>query len=368
MSKIQVFQNRYGWLDLSRGFLMCLVFLYHSEVFYGHEHLWSWLFAPIFLTGFFFVSGYLFTSDWKKLPVMKKWKQVVRGILIPYMIFMLAFLLPKLVLLHYDWRESVQDIFLLRASWFVIAVGVLQILYAVTLKYCNKVNTFVIASILYGLIGYGCILLYRDLPDWYKENALLYSSAMPGCMPACVNLVFLSSPFFSLGILYRKYEDKLKLNANAIMGFAILAIYLGAIILDHNTLSTGFTFASCSSDNLFLVIVYFLLAMATIIMLCKKIDTIKPLNYIGENTLLFYYFNILMLRVAGIVYDKGVAIAHLNGVKDSLGYGNKIIVTLIAIACTFPVVWFINKYLPLLTGKREAYNNISKKLGLNINW
>ena len=27
-------KEREGWLDLSRGFLMCLVFLYHSTSFY----------------------------------------------------------------------------------------------------------------------------------------------------------------------------------------------------------------------------------------------------------------------------------------------------------------------------------------------
>ena len=45
---------------------MCLVFLYHSEVFYGKSHLWSWLFTPIFLSAFFFVSGYLFSSNWEE--------------------------------------------------------------------------------------------------------------------------------------------------------------------------------------------------------------------------------------------------------------------------------------------------------------
>lgn len=197
---------------------MCLVFLYHSEVFYGNGHLWSWLFSPIFLSGFFFVSGYLFTSDWGKVTIKGKWLQVVRGILIPYFLFMVAFFLPKLVLLHYDGKESIIDIVLLRASWFVIAIGVLQLLYAFTLKFCKKASAFVLASVLYSLIGFACVLLYRDLPEWYKSSALLHSSAMPGCMPACLNLAFLASPFFSLGMLYRKYEDGLKLNANLILG------------------------------------------------------------------------------------------------------------------------------------------------------
>ena len=359
---------RYGWLDLSRGVLMCLVFLYHSEVFYGKGHLWSWLFNPIFLSGFFFVSGYLFTSNWNKVTIKGKWLQVVRGILIPYFLFMSAFILPKLLLLHYDAKESIMDIFLLRASWFVIAIGVLQLLYAFTLKYCRKVQIFIIVSILYSLIGFACVVLYRNLPEWYKSNPILHSSAMPGCMPACLNLAFLASPFFSLGLLYRKFEDKLKMNANLLLGGALLVVYLIVVVCDHNTIGTSFNYASCSSNNYLMNMLYFLVAIAALITICKKIDTIRPLNYIGKNTLLFYYFNVLMLRIAGMVYDKVFALAHLSSVKETLGYGNYIIVTIMAVVGTFPLVWFINKYLPLLTGRKDAYINISKKLKININW
>lgn len=148
----------------------------------------------------------------------------------------------------------------------------------------------------------------------------------------------------------------------------MLAVYVIAVVCDHITIGTSFNYASCSCNNYLMNMLYFLIAMAALITTSKKIDTIKPLNYIGENTLLFYYFNVLMLRVAGMVYDKGLALAHLSSVKESLGYGNYIIVTILAVAGTFPLVWFINKFIPLLTGRKDAYINITKKLKLNINW
>ncbi len=360
--------SRKGWLDLCRGILMCLVFLYHSEVFYGKGHLLAWTFSPIFLTGFFFISGYLFTSDWEKVNIRSKWMQVLRGILIPYIIFMLAFLLPKLVLLNYDWRVSISDIFLLRASWFVIAIGVLQILYAITIKIVRNMSQFLLCSIAFTLIGYGFIMLYRNLPDWISSSLILHSKSMPGCLPACVNLAFMASPFFSLGIVYRKYENKIKLNANLVGGIVIFIVYLIIVCLDHSLLQTSFTFASCESSNYLLMILYFIIAMSSLIMVCKKIDTIKPLNYIGENTLLFYYFNILMLRIAGMFYNKFIVLANLNSFKENIGYGNYIIVTFLAISGTFPIVWFINKYMPLLTGNKASFNKLSKKLRLNIKW
>ena len=363
-----LYNGRKGWVDQSRGLLMCLVFLYHSEVFYGKEHLIAWVFSPIFLSGFFFISGYLFTSDWEKVNILQKWMQVLRVILIPYVIFMAAFLLPKLILLNYDWRVTLCDIFLLRASWFVIAIGVLQMLYAITIKtICNTLQ-FLLYSIVFTLIGYGFIVLYRDIPDWISLNPILHSSSMPGCLPACVNLAFMASPFFSLGILYRKYENKIRLSANLVWGIVVFLIYVVIVCLDHYTIHTSFTFASCSSSNYLLMIFYFTIAMSSLIMICKKVDTIKPLNYIGENTLLFYYFNILMLRVAGMFYNKFIVMANLTHYKENIGYGNYIIVTFLAIIGTFPIVWFINKYMPLLTGNKATFNKLSKKIGLNINW
>lgn len=66
---------------------MFLVVLYHSEVYYGFGHSWSWIFEPFFLSGFFFISGYFFTRDITKVDFMSKFKQVFRAIIVPYFIF-----------------------------------------------------------------------------------------------------------------------------------------------------------------------------------------------------------------------------------------------------------------------------------------
>jgi len=39
-----------------------------------------------------------------------------------------------------------------------------------------------------------------------------------------------------------------------------------------------------------------------------------------------------------------------------------IIGALIAVALTFPMVMFINRYLPVLSGQKEAFNRISRAL------
>lgn len=43
-----VASQRYDWADFMKGVLMFLVILYHSEVYYGPGHTWSWVFEPFF--------------------------------------------------------------------------------------------------------------------------------------------------------------------------------------------------------------------------------------------------------------------------------------------------------------------------------
>lgn len=83
MNKSKVLTERKDWIDWTRGVLMFLVFVYHSEVYYGGGHTWSWTFTPFFLTGFFFISGYLFCKDIIAVSLVKKFKSVIKGILIP---------------------------------------------------------------------------------------------------------------------------------------------------------------------------------------------------------------------------------------------------------------------------------------------
>lgn len=360
--------NRQGWIDSIRGILMILVYLYHSDVFYGKGHIYSWIYEPIFLSGFFFVSGFLFISNWKKNNLNNKIKQVIRGILIPYILFMLAFLLPKIILLNYNWKETLSDILLLRASWFVISIGGLQLLYSVSIKYAKTVSNFIMISFIYAIIGYLCVLLYRNLPEWYINQPFLYSNAMPGCMPACINLTFLASPFFSLGILYRHYENKFSLGPNLKVGILLGGAYFILIVIDHLYLSSSLSFASCVSNNPILIILYFCLSMSSLIMICKALSCNSFLEYIGSNTLIFYYLNILCLRISGMLYNKCFELLNLQNARIPFEYINNIMVTLLAIIITFPMVYGINKYLPILTGRKDFYNKISKKLHLNISW
>lgn len=96
MKKTTAISNdRFDWIDLAKGMLMLMVFTYHSEVIYGNGHSWSYLFAPIRMSVFFFLSGYLFTRSIGTVSFRKKSMQVLRSVVIPYLAYMTIFFLPK---------------------------------------------------------------------------------------------------------------------------------------------------------------------------------------------------------------------------------------------------------------------------------
>lgn len=187
---------------------MILVVVYHSQSYYYTGYKWSWVFEPVFLSGFFFVSGFLFCRDIMNVEIKTKAKQVLRGIVFPYFCFMLLIAFPKVLLGRADSHQLIIDIFLMRASWFVVAVGVMQLIYAMMLKICPTVKVLVFGTIIMFILGYALVVMYRNPPVWLLTNPCLHSGELPNRLPACINLAIVQSPFFLLGIIYRRHETE----------------------------------------------------------------------------------------------------------------------------------------------------------------
>lgn len=74
--------KRLDWVDQTRGFLFLLVIICHTRL------ASSWLqsfYNPIFLAGFFFLSGYLY----KDKPIKEKITSIINGLVAPFVIYCL---------------------------------------------------------------------------------------------------------------------------------------------------------------------------------------------------------------------------------------------------------------------------------------
>lgn len=355
--------KRYDWADLMRGIMMFLVVLYHSEVYYGFGHSWSWVFEPFFLSGFFFISGYLFTRDIAKVDFMSKLKQVCRVIIVPYFIFMIVMALPKIVLGHSNAQQILIDIVMLRASWFVIAIAVMQLLYAAILYIRPSVTSIVVTTAFMFLIGYAFVVMYRDCQQWLVETPWLYSDDLPNRLPACLNLALVQSPFFALGILFRYFEasiPKYVLEGKILIMNVLMYIVL-YIWIDHSYIGSSMCVVMDQYNNILLIFLIGLIGIWALMCISNRIQNWKLLNYIGKYSILFYFLNGATLIFVSALIKKAEFM-------DPDNYFNQFLVAVIATAVMFPCVWFINKYLPLLSGSKDSFNKLSKKLGLRIQW
>lgn len=354
--------GRYEWADFLRGLLMILVVIYHSESYYYTGYKWSWVYQPVFLSGFFFVSGFLFCHDIQQVCLKKKVKQVLRGILFPYFVFMLLMAAPKIMVGHAEAKQLMIDILMLRASWFVIAVGAMSLLYAIILKISPSEKALFVGTIVMFTLGYALVVIYRNPPFWLTDNPWLHSKELPNRLPGCINLAFVQSPFYLLGILFRRHETQFKkyLGKSYLIPVSFLYVVLWGII-DHCFIGSYAIVAIDSYKNIFLVYLYAMVGIWALLCLGYLVQCWAPINYIGRYSILFYFLNggILTITAAILKRVPGLNSAHLY---------SQLICVLMAVGLLFIATFIITRWFPVLTGEKSAFNKWSERLGFRVKW
>lgn len=354
--------GRYEWADFIRGLLMILVVVYHSESYYFTGYKWSWVYEPVFLSGFFFISGFLFCRDIKQVNLKGKAKQVVRGILFPYFFFMLLMAAPKIMVGHAEAKQLMIDILMLRASWFVIAVGVMSLLYAIILRICPSVRALLVGTTIMFALGYVLVLLYRNPPIWLTDNPWLHSKELPNRLPGCINLALVQSPFYLLGILFRRNETKLRKFLGKRYLFPISSLYIIIWgIIDHRFIGSYAIVAIDSYKNIFLVFLYAVVGIWVLLCLGYMVQKWVPINFIGKHSILFYFLN------GGALTITSAVLRRVPCLNPELLYSQFICVS-IAIGLLFISTWIITKWFPVLTGEKSAFNRWSERLGIDVKW
>lgn len=114
-------------------------------------------------------------------------------------------------------------------------------------------------------------------------------------------------------------------------------------------------------DHILLVYLYALIGIVALVSFSKYIRKIRVVNYVGRNSILFYFLN-------GMILSSVTLLVSRLGILKDRGPLNVLWVAVVACTLMLALSKFINRYLPLLTGSREAFNRISSKLGLKIKW
>lgn len=330
---------------------MFLVILYHSEVYYPvGETSCSWLFAFFRMPFFFFLSGYLFTSDYENFSLKRKIGQILRGIVWTYLVFTLILLLPKAYSNGFSAAEGLAQIALGYASWFVVALGVAQLIFAVILKHTKNLKIIFGAMLVSLACGYVVKQFHAETLPYQLDKA-------------SITLFYLG-----LGFFYRIYEDRISasMKKSVWLLLSTAVLYFGSTYLDSLYLhTTPNVFGANEYHNFVLYLLYSLLGIAMMLELIKLLPPIKALSFIGVNSLVFYYLNGGAIKILRTVYNR-LGLHLPETLTDQAGYMEVLFMAVSACACIAVVVLLIKKYCPILTGDKQAFNALAAKMRLKI--
>lgn len=326
-------KQRILWIDYIKGFCMLLVVMSHSAWPEGYDIL----FSPIFLTGFFFVSGYTYND---KLCFRDFLLARFRTLVIPIILLgVINAILANIADGKPIW-ERLCGLILQRAGqwddlWFVSCLFTVEVIYYMLSSLTHKPILRLILSFIVSICGYIYMSICHDTPlPWHIDNA-------------CVLL-----PFFCVGEVIRKYSrlnlilEYIKSEKGYATIFAIWMLYVLTVIVGDNV-SVNIHLREYGKYPIFMlnaligVVALFVSAVGLERFSMGVIP--KSLTYIGQNTLVYYAFQFKAIRLVQIIFSAiGLSIASYIG--NILGC---ILVCLILI---FPA-YIIKRYFPWILGR-----------------
>lgn len=321
--------SRINWLDVSRGLAFLMVIYSHLE--YCDDSVMQF-FKPVFLTTFFFVSGYLHKSG---VEFGKFFEQRTRTLLWPVLSLGTIMIVLQHIMTFKDaplpWIDGFKGLLMQNGEntilWFVAALYVYSLLFywieklsskyliyvAMALFILNWVFTYVlhVPKIPWhvGYCGYACA--YMGLGKWFRGHEVSIDSMVKTWMLVCSSLIYISL----------------------------------IILLGH---SCSFNGSEYLIDSLILTI----LGLFVIIGISKRtvLQDSRFLLFVGSNTLFYFAFHgkvyALLQSIVGKVFSTGILERSLI-IDDATGF----LITFLDAIILIPFAIIVNKYLPWILGK-----------------
>lgn len=286
-------KNRIDWIDMAKGYGMLAVIIAHI-VYSGPLHEWIYTFhMPLF----FFLSGYVFSNKDKfDLFIKKK----AKSLLIPYFTLGIPMVAFKVLYSLYQKTFTIDSTIELVKNfvfqkrlwtlWYIACLFFLNVIFYLITKFAKKNISKAVIVIAMAFIG----LVY------YKSGGL----PLPWNIDAC----FMAIPFFFGGFVLKenssKIDNLLSQTKNKIMlflAFGLINVVFG--YLNIKTTGKGLEmFDSEYANPIFTYISAFAGIFAVIIF--SRFITIKPIRYIGKNSLIYYaWHQTIMIPITTIIFS-----------------------------------------------------------------
>lgn len=282
-------QNRLNWIDVSRGIAMLMVI--YSHLFYCSNIVMNYL-SPIFLTTFFFISGYLQKDNYNFIDLLER---RTRTILIPFFFWGIILLIMRHIITFNETITWQEDLYGLLAQvrgkndqlWFLPAIWVFSLIFYWINKFAKNEKQLIIISFL--LFISNCIYLY-----WFHGKMFYWHLTLIGT--GCF--------YMTLGKIYKTYEKKIDEKISAKQLLIIGIIYI--IYITYTNKYYSYFGSKYILDSIFITILGLILCVyiSKYLLSNKRIIISKYLIYIGSNTLLYFIFHGKIISITQFLFSK----------------------------------------------------------------
>ena len=313
-----------------RGICMMCILLIHTEIYYTGDCIIDYsLYATNALTIFFFISGYLFYKE-GVFSIKRKLVSIARSLLLPYFIFTSAIALPKAIAHQNatDFTSLVLPIIEGKASWFVAALCLSELIFSITL-WISKSRQWTVVVI--GITGLA-------LSYWLSMTGIRpYTWQLDNSMQALF--------FLSAGYLYHIYEQYFQRLCQPLY-LSILFLLLITLKVYEQVSNTCMLIWYIDINNYPVFIIDTTVCTLFMIHLCKILPANRLIEYTGAHSLVYYF----LCGGIPLVTGKLMNAAHLEYNGNYLYVVSAfIIVYFLDTAAT----WMIYKYIPFITGQKK---------------
>lgn len=279
-------------LDVARGIGMLAVMTAHMKV----DRMLYTLIYTFHLPLFFFISGYCFKYDEKfSRFALKK----IKGYLVPYVFCALIILIYDVIVSlinHKGYKMVVPEImkFVVQVRyttlWFLATLFLGTMIFWLIHKVCrHKLYPVTIVSIILGILF------------------ILYDTKVKVSLPWNLDTAFIIQIYLSLGYFCKEKGILVKLRKHALINFVIFtAVSLLCSYLNFR--KGGYMNIYEMYRNSYGIFPLTVTAAVTgsiaVIMLSSKLCMLKPLEWLGRNTMVFFAFHqAIALPMAGTLLD-----------------------------------------------------------------
>lgn len=321
--------KRIGWIDISRGLAFLMVIYSHTD--YCDSNIMRF-FSPIFLTTFFFVSGYLFKENQSFSFVFEN---RTRTLLLPFIILGTIMIILSQIFSfheHVTLIDSIKGLLFQNGHnqilWFIASLYIYSIIFYWVEKFSSSINMLFI---------YGLIL--------FVINSLLGHWFMLPYIPWHIDAAGYACFYMALGKCYKYYENKID---NFISNkFLILLFIIYVCSIWYWDLHFNFMGSHYIIDSLIITIIGLILC----IYISKRLlHNNRLLLFVGSNTLFYFAFHGKVFAVLQVLLSKFWP-AYIIGQNTLSDFGIAVCIVLLDAGILIIPMIIINKYLPQILGK-----------------